>query len=114
MKAIVILPGKEPTIKEVSADLTGVMQGRPEAQDLPGLRMDLVTDGDAWPSDLPQNGSLHMGAMVYRVAGPAVICRKNAEGKYADVRLCDLGLIRACWTPHRPRLEEKEHREDED
>lgn len=113
MKAIVILPGQEPTIKEVSADMVGVVQGHPQAWALPGLHMDLVTDGDAWASDLPQNGTLHTGASICHVAGPAVICRKNAANEYTDVRLCDLGLIQACWTPYCPRLEEKERREDD-
>lgn len=113
MKAIVIFPGENPTIKETSKSLHEIIEGWQWAHDLEGLHMELVTYGDARVQDMPDNGSLNIGEKHLHVYGPAVICRKNAEGKYTDVRLCDLGLIQACWTPHRPRLEEKEHREDD-
>lgn len=113
MKAIVIFPGENPTIKETSKSLHEIIGGWQWAHNLEGLHMELITYGDARVQDMPDNGSLNIGEKHLHVYGPAVICRKNAEGKYTDVRLCDLGLIQACWTPHRPRLEEKEHREDD-
>lgn len=113
MKAIVILPGKEPTIKEIGKNLHEVIDGWKWSTNLEGLHMELVTYGDARTRDMPESGALNIGENRLHVWGPAVICRKNAAGKYTDVRLCDLGLIQACWTPHRPRLEEKEHREDD-
>lgn len=114
MKAIVILPGENPTIKEVREDLADMFDGLCEAKRLPSLHMDLITNGCGRGVSLQPNGSLHIGeSMTWSVSGSAVICRENAAGKYTDVRLCDLGLIQACWTPWRPRLEEKEHREDD-
>lgn len=114
MKAIVILPGENPTIKEVREDLADVFGTLHAVKKLPGLHMDLITSGNGWSVLPPPNGSLHIGEGKSRhITGPAVICRENAAGEYTDVRLCDLGLIQACWTPWRPRLEEKEHREDD-
>lgn len=116
MKAIVILPGEKPTIKEVREDIE-VIKGWKLVRNLENLHMKLISCIETYDGmrarDIPENGCLNIGEKSFCLRGPAVICRENAAGKYTDVRLCDLGLIQACWTPHRPRLEEKEHREDD-
>ena len=114
MKAIVILPGENPTIKEVREDLADVFNCPHLIERVPSLHMDVITNKCGWCKEFPPNGSLYIGDKSWwHITGPAVICRENAAGEYTDVRLCDLGLIQACWTPWRPRLEEKEHREDD-
>lgn len=111
VKAIVILPGERPIIKEIRKDLHEVINGWQWAKNLAGLQMEMITYADAYVKNMPITGSLNIGETAFKVCGPAVICRKNTLGEYTDVRLCDLGLIQACWIPAQNPKEESEKRE---
>lgn len=113
VKTIVILPGERPIIKEIGKDLHEVINGRQWSENLAGLQMEMITYADAFVKNMPITGSLNIGETALKVCGPAVICRKNTLGEYTDVRLCDLGLIQACWIPAQNPKEEREKREDD-
>ena len=123
MQVILIEPGKEPALMEVNPDdrVSEVIGGKPVIHDLPNLRMDLFTNGEADRQGLADTGALNLGAVSIRVKGKAIVLRipvedeVDAENEYGltipDVRPCDLALIRACWGPAVERLEERARRE---
>lgn len=123
MQVILIEPGKEPALMEVNPNdrVSEVIGGKPVIHDLPNLRMDLFTNGEADRQGLADTGALNLGAVSIRVKGKAIVLRipvedeVDAENEYGltipDVRPCDLALIRACWVPAVERLEERNQRE---
>lgn len=123
MRVILIEPGKEPALMEMNLDepVSEVIGGEPVIHNLPNLRMDLFTNGEADRQGLADTGALNLGAVSIRVKGKAIVLRPpaedevNAENEYGltfpDVKPCDLALIRACWVPAVERLEERARRE---
>lgn len=115
MKVILIEPGKEPQLLEVDPEgiVSEVVGGNPAFENLPNLRLDVITNGEAERQGLAETGALNLGAASIRVKGRAMVCRVRAHGfgGYTDARPCDLALIRACWVPAVERLEERSKRE---
>lgn len=123
MKVILIEPGKEPQLLEVDPEgiVSEVVGGNPAFENLPNLRLDVITNGEAERQGLADTGALNLGAVSIRVKGKAIVLRPpvedevSAENEYGltfpDVRSCDLALIRACWVPAVERIEERSRRE---